>query len=944
MRFIWIPVLWSILSSAVYSQQSDVINKGDKLYLSNTVILKLKEIKRHSLSKEFVPTPGINDFLIKENVKSVRYLFDESEYRSSEFLKEILIVKYDSHTDPEVLSAKLKNYPGVEWCEPEYVYETDYIPNDQLYATQWHLDKIQSPQAWDVTKGDSTIIIAIVDTGIDWDHPDLSANIWINSDEIPGNGVDDDNNGFIDDIRGWDFGGLNGTPDNNPMEDRPDHGTHVAGIASAVTDNSIGVASIGYKSRLMAVKTSRDDVRDQSGRALISYGADGILYAANNGAKVINLSWGGGGYSVFLQETINYAVSQGALVVAAAGNNSSSTAFYPSAYNGVLSVASTGSDDKKSNFSNYGTTVDVSAPGSSINSTWQNDTYIYSSGTSMASPLTAGLAALVFHVFPSFNPLQVAEQIRANCDDIYSLNPTYNYLLGKGRINAFNAVGNTSSKSVRALNFVITDDAPYGDGDGIFEPGETLYAGIEFINYLNAVDNLVVTLTTLNSYSGIVNGTYNAGSRGTLESFNNLLSGFTFQLNSSIPSNSELTFKLSYSDGNYEDFQLFKVLVNPSYADQTNGNILLTIASDGTLGFNDFPNNTRGNGFKYMDGPNLLFEGALILGTSASKISDVARVSTTRHYEFATLQPFVVNIPGISADQEGLTLFNDDPAGSNKLGTKISLRSYSYSGSEDDDYIILRYNIKNTSSLALTGLYAGLFFDWDFADAVSDSTGYDPSGNLGYVYRTAGNPSTWVATASASQQTAGYYAIRNDGSQGNINLFDTDGYSDADKWTTISSGIGVQGAGPGDISQVVSNGAYDINPGDSVDAAFIIAAGNNLEALRTAVSRARIKYESVILDAEGEENPLPDDYSLSQNYPNPFNPSTVISYNIMETTSVLLRIYDITGQTISTLVNEVQNQGRYIVNFNAADYSSGTYFYELRAGEFREVKKMILLK
>jgi serine protease len=945
---VYIFALTILISINTTAQQNKVINKDNQLYLSNTVILKLKDQMRTTDQKNFTPTPGIRNLMKEEGNTVYKYMFEYSGRKERSIVNEILEMTYEGSTDPLVLSSKLKQMPEVEWAEPRFVYKTGYIPNDQLYSTQWHLTKIQAPQAWDITRGDSSIVIGIIDTGVDWDHPDLSANIWRNIDEIPGNGVDDDGNGFVDDIRGWDFGGLNGTPDNNPMEDRPDHGTHVAGIAAAVTDNTIGVSSIGYRSRVMPVKASRDDIRTTAGQALIIYGYEGIQYAADNGAKIINLSWGGSGYSIAGQEIINAVVSQGVLVIGAAGNNQNSSVFYPSSYDNVLSVASTGPDDVRSFFSNYGITVDVSAPGTNLNSTWQNDIYAYLSGTSMAAPLVAGLAALVTKQFPLFNPLQIGEQIRVNTDDIYSLNPpAYNYLLGKGRINAFKALNNTTSKSVRATEFTFSDNAPFGDGDGIFEPGETISIRVDFVNYLNTTSNLVITLDKNNNFSTVVNNSFTAGQKGTLEIFDNSASLFSIQIANNVPQNSELMFRLNYSDDNYTDFQMFKVLVNPSYADHANGTILLTIASDGTLGFNDFPDNNRGSGFIYDESSNLLFEGALILGTASNKISDVARVISTRNTDFSTVQPFILNIPGSAADQQGSTIFNDNAAGTNKIGVTVNLNSYTYSNDEDDDYIILRYTLKNNTAAAITNLYSGIYFDWDFANATSDFTAYDLVGNLGYVRRTTGNPDTWVGVATVSAPVSGFYAIRNDTTMGDVQLFDANGFTDMEKWLTISSGIGKPSAGPGDISNVVSSGPVNLNSGDSLDVAFAIAGGYNIDDLRNAISRARIRFQAILIDVEDAEVPVPIEYSLSQNFPNPFNPSTNIKYSLPEASRVTLKLYDILGTEIALLIDETKQPGIHTFELNTSkikSLSSGVYFYTLKAGGFTSTKKMLILK
>ncbi|MDO8549039.1 MAG: S8 family peptidase [Ignavibacteria bacterium] len=473
-KFWYILLCVIVWSNGSFAGPGEIRKNGDVLYISDQIVIKLIDFPFVQADGSAILPYALQSFLEQFQIKKVASIFPSKTNTRSSSLGKILTVSYESDIDPYYLSSKLKNFSEVEWAEPKFVYELDFDPNDPSYASQWNLSKILASQAWDITQGDTSVIIGIVDTGVDWDHPDLNANIWINWDEIPANGVDDDLNGFIDDIRGWDFSGLDGnSPDNNPMEDQPTHGTHVAGISSAVTNNGTGIASIGYKCKLLPIKT---------GSTNILYGYEGIVYAADNGAKVINCSWGGSGYSIFSQEVINYVTSLGALIVAAAGNSGTNSSHYPSGYDNVLSVASTNQNDTKSGFSTYGPTVDVSAPGSDIYATWQNNTYATLSGTSMASPLTAGLAALVWSVFPTYTPLQIGEQIRVNSDNIDGLNPPYTQLMGKGRINALNALSNMNSISVRAVEINFSDEAPGGNGDGIFLAGETISVGVRFIN------------------------------------------------------------------------------------------------------------------------------------------------------------------------------------------------------------------------------------------------------------------------------------------------------------------------------------------------------------------------------------------------------------------------------------------------------------------------------
>lgn len=919
-----------------------VIELESAKYLSGELIVKLRMAPGSSMGKVQLPVSLAERFSVLGVKEALQFHHGSNLEAKNAGFDRIVIIRYNNTSiDPLYFAQKIKSLPEIEWVEPRFIYETTYTPNDPSLGSQYALTRINAAAAWDISKGDTTVFVGIVDTGVDWNHPDLQQNMKINRNEIPDNGLDDDNNGFVDDRIGWDFGGLNGTPDNNPMEDRPDHGTHVAGISASVTDNGVGVASIGFNVKWLAVKTSQDDNRNPQGQAYIVYGYEGIAYAADMGAKVINCSWGGSGYSILGQEVINYALTKGALVVGAAGNSNSSAPHYPSGYRGVLSVASTGSTDQKSGFSNYGTTVDISAPGESIYNTWQNDTYAYLSGTSMASPLAAGLAALVFSHFPGITPEEVGERLRVTGDDISTQNPSYINFLGK-RINALKALNTQNPVSARSVSYLFED----ASGDGIITSGEQVTLRVDFKNILAPATSLVIGLENKNGTANVVNTTLNAGSVASGGTFTTGTAPYTFTVNN-VGANAELIFVLNYLENNQViGYEWVSAIANPTYATQSINNIAMTITSKGTLAYNNYPTNNQGDGFKYMAGQNHLFEGALMLGTSATKISDAARNSSggAQVADFAVESPFILQIPGSAADAQGSTRFNDNNAGANKIGITTTLTSYAYSTAPHNDYIILRYQLTNTSGAAISGLYAGLFFDWDMVDGsgADDFTAWDTTGGFGYVYHIGGNPNTYTAVGLVSDGAAGFRGILNPGGDpGGFSIYD--GFTDAEKWQSLSGGLSKPQAGGGDISHVISAGPLDIPAGESVTVAFALACGQNVSDLRNEFSLARSKYQEIVTSVENE-NVQPLTYALSQNYPNPFNPSTVIQFQIPEAGKVSLKVYDVTGREIKTLINEYIQPGYFEANFEGAGLSSGVYFYELKVNNYRQSRKMILLK
>lgn len=352
----------------------------------------------------------------------------------SKDLQQVLQVSFKEPANIDELIELLSAFPYIEYAEAVPYNSFGFQPNDmQTNSTsgQWGLWKINAREAWDISKGDSTITVAIIDDGVNMFHSDLFDNVWRNPGEIAANGIDDDNNGYIDDIYGWDVG----NNDNNPVHPRTNftHGTHVGGISGAVTNNQRGVASIGYNIAIMPVKCTFDN---QASATSIPRGYDGITYAANAGADIINCSWSSGNFSQTAQAVINYATSRGSIVVAAASNDGVNQIRYPAAYNGVIAVASSDINDEKSSFSNYGTWVDVTAPGSRIRSTIATGSYATFDGTSMATPMVAGLLALMKSHNPKLTNAQLETCLLDNADDIDGLNTSFKGFLGSGRINA----------------------------------------------------------------------------------------------------------------------------------------------------------------------------------------------------------------------------------------------------------------------------------------------------------------------------------------------------------------------------------------------------------------------------------------------------------------------------------------------------------------------------
>jgi len=337
----------------------------------------------------------------------------------------------------EVIS-RLENESSIDYASLYMLPTLHYVPNDPRAVDQWFLPHTQAYEGWDIVRGDTTrhSIIAIVDTGVNWDHPDLAPNIWINAaedanqngvfDSADNDGVDADSNGFVDDVVGWDFG----DDDNQPRDSEVPHGTPVAGTASEATDNGLLGAAIGFSARIMCIKGF------SGGLPMNAY--QGMIYAAETGAEVVNCSWGTMTFNQAEQDMINAAWEAGALIIGSAGALSDTTRNYPAAYQHVMAVAATDRNDHKASFSGYGTWVDICAPGVDIWTIYGVSDFIEYSGTSFSTAMVSGLAALIRAWHPNLNNDEVEQLIEASADTIYHLNPNLRGLLGAGRINCYN--------------------------------------------------------------------------------------------------------------------------------------------------------------------------------------------------------------------------------------------------------------------------------------------------------------------------------------------------------------------------------------------------------------------------------------------------------------------------------------------------------------------------
>jgi len=327
-------------------------------------------------------------------------------------------IKFNGRENAVEMAKKYSDMDYVEYAEPNYIYHTFAQPNDPNYSSQWHLPNVQSEEIWNLTTGGEEVVIAIIDTGVEWDHPDLEDSIWNNTDEDCDDSTDKDLNDYFGDCRGYDFVDISNEVDcsslvedcndtDNDPSDGHGHGTHCAGISGASTNNSNGIAGMCWNCKIMPLRAGHNDTTGNgslSTTAIIS----SINYAIDNNATIISMSFGGGA-SASIKTAIDDAENAGIILVAAAGNDNSAILTYPAAYDNVIAVGATSDGDIRSSFSSYGTWVNIAAPGYNILSTYIDDSYVYMSGTSMSAPLVAGAIGLIKSLFPSASQTEIID-------------------------------------------------------------------------------------------------------------------------------------------------------------------------------------------------------------------------------------------------------------------------------------------------------------------------------------------------------------------------------------------------------------------------------------------------------------------------------------------------------------------------------------------------------
>lgn len=850
-----------------------------------------------------VGVPSVDELFKKYDVTSMRRLFDDKLLAKLKIVPDFyrfVLLECPEHTDILTMAEDFEKNPYVSFAEPDLLRPTcERTPNDPLWTNQWDKRLMRLPVAWEFTTGSRDMIVVAIDGGTYWAHEDLYANLWVNPGEdmdndgvayiwndYPGdpddiNGIDDDGNGKIDDLIGWDFirniGGCGQGEDCDSQEDNDvysinDHGTHVLGLMGAVGNNGIGVAGAGWNIRIMA---SRAGYQNTQGEGLVAQSAalPCMGWAVAHGAAILNMSYGSGSFSSGENNTIQGLWPNGVVFVAASGNDHISSAHYPAAYNNVVAVGSVNQSDEISDFSNYGTWVDCYSPGDYVMSTIIPN-YAEYPGTSMASPNAAGVMAVVWSLFPELTNQELVDLVLNNCVSIAAQNPSYNPAhLGHGRVDA------QSTVAAVLPHLTVESVGIYGDNDddARIEPGESgnLIVVLHNDTGWQPGQNLQVTIVTQDPNITLGSASYSMPTIPAGASVDNTNSPVQISVSSSVQLayHAQLTAQIRGPNMFALDVPIALRVGRP----QT-----MLIADDGSYNYHGF----------YMS--SLLSDGA-------GYDYDMWMTNSGEAPVYADLQEYDV-VVWVCGDESSNTLTAADQA---------TLIQYLNSGK--NLFLVGQYLDEDISSTA---------FYSDYLHCQSGAA-------AGYrsLVGMAGDP--------ISDQTS--LLLMGGGCGGN-------GLLSPSKIIPINDGVGFY-----DYSSVGGTGAVRYE-GAYKTAYYAFA-------LEAACGGASTTHHSIIVrrtmqwlgaDFQDVEDPagpaMPEGFALHPNYPNPFNPTTNIAFEVPRSLRVTLRVFDMTGRYVTTLLDTQMPAGSHTVSFDGSDLASGVYLTQMVAGDFSASQRMVLIK
>ncbi|HZB12774.1 MAG TPA: S8 family serine peptidase, partial [Chryseolinea sp.] len=543
-----------------YEKMDDRGARGHEITLEHKRLAEMISTRLNTPIKKVRPVfPKIVDQMIRANQTEAELKMNTKptanrqarEKEDFNFSRSLILHLADDNANLQLLLDRLNKDNEFEGfkiiqAEPVQLSYTTLTPNDPLYSSQWAHRVTEAAKAWDTETGDAAAMICIIDTGIDMNHEDLKSNIHPKAYDF----VDIDTELYrsygYELIAEEDYT----VPDADPT-DYNGHGTHVSGIAAASGNNGSGIAGVCHTCSILPVRAGFSILYGGYERGILTHEniANAIIYAADNGATVINMSFGGGG-SLLMKEAIDYAHGKGVLLIASAGNSGSNSISYPGGYDNVISVASSDSDDRLSYFSTFGTWVDLTAPGGNILSTIprtggdnsNSSGYTALSGTSMASPYVAGIAGLLKSKNPNYTREDIVALIQNSCDNIDAKNPAYVSMLGSGRVNVSKAINGSPGPNIVLSTSDFAEIS--GNKNGVINAGESVSLTIGVKNTWQDANAVTATLTTTDAYATLTQSFANFANIPAGATKNNSASPFTFDLSPSTPDQRIIQFNL----------------------------------------------------------------------------------------------------------------------------------------------------------------------------------------------------------------------------------------------------------------------------------------------------------------------------------------------------------------------------------------------------------------
>ncbi len=896
----------------------------------------------------------------------------------------------------EKVIAAYKGLKGIVDAQPIGIHRVYATPNDPNFTDQWHLNQandhdIDAPEGWNLETGNEDIIVTIMDTGVRYYHKDLGGanasstnvqaargNMWINWAEKNGTpGVDDDNNGYVDDWIGWDFvDGVSGwpgedvsTPDNDPR-DFNGHGTHCSGIVAAMNNNGYAVSSpsggwgngsntefgngvkvmplrIGYSGRLFIYEV---------GYVSMDFAAQAFRYAADNGARIASCSWGSSNTGG-LGDAIDYFLASGGLIFKAAGNDDNENTDYMTARNDIISVASTDENDVKSSFSSYGSWVDISAPGSNIWSTYHdhndpaNDYVASLSGTSMATPMAASVAAAIWSHDPSMTADAVRQRLFDTADDIYGIagNSAYQGKLGAGRINLYNAV-----------NFSTTPQPPAAPGNLTATAVSSSQINLTWSDNSSNEDGFRIERKTgTGAYAEITTVGPNVSSYSDM----------------SLSASTTYTYRVrAYNTVGNSDYsnEASATTQAPPQPPAAPSNLAATAVSSSQINLTWIDNANNEDGFRIerKTGTGSYTE-IVTVGPDVTSYSNTGLAASTL-YTYRVRAYNTVGNSDYSNEASATTQAPPQPpaAPSNLAATAVSSSQINLSWTD---------NATNEDGFRIERKIGTAAYS-EITTVGSDVTSYSDIGlaaNTTYTYRvraynTTGN-SSYSNEASATTQAASSQTLhvasmnvqvqalrRWSRASVTVQVVDETGTAVANatvtgQWSGAVSGsasfsTGSDGSGTATSSWTRSSDVFTFCVTNVTKSGYTYdEAANVVTCAGSDGSTSSVKQLS-LKDVNLEEFQKQTGESIHFNYPNPFNPTTTISFLIPEASHITVEIYNILGERVATLMDREVNEGLQSVTWNANSLNgkavgSGYFFYRISSnGKVLYTHKMLLMK